>query len=67
MFNLDMCRCALAPVKIANNNFWSRPEGAAVECFELVHCVGVGSKYLSLWFLGNVNNDPVGCSLQLSH
>ena len=23
-------------------NFWCRPAGPAVECFELVHCVGVG-------------------------
>ena len=22
--------------------------------------LGYGSKYLSLWFLGNLNNDPVG-------
>ena len=22
-------------------NFWGRPAGPAVECFELVHCVGV--------------------------
>ena len=40
--------CVVVPLAIRHDirqlmiNLWGRPAGPAVECFELVHCVGVG-------------------------
>ena len=31
---------ALGHIRQLMINFWCRPAGPAVECFELVHCVG---------------------------
>ena len=37
--------CVVVPLALGHRrqvmiNFWCRPAGPAVECFELVHCVG---------------------------
>ena len=37
---------ALGHIRQLMINFWCRPAGPAVECFELVHCVGVEIKIL---------------------